>query len=315
MPNLVLVHWPERQALEDFNEIARRIEERAPEIGVLIAESKNDDPELAEKAAQKPTVVVSMMEIRRFRVQHGTIFEGKDLPKSVQYTRYRAAGIPVPDWKVITPDTRLDPKDWGPYVIVKPDLARKAAGIVIKKTGRVRFAAPETYPEEHPGRTSPMIAQKFVYTGRWANHYRVTTLFGRTLFAVRCEADHGFRPLESRDGFAGAAGVGGAPVVSNKKTSHYTLAYDDDIIALGERAHSAFPELPLLGHDIVRDADTGELFVLESNTRGDVWLLSSGTGRSLQRANGFDLYSQFDALEVATEALIDKVRAVCGAES
>ncbi len=312
MPNLVLVHWPERQSLEDFTEIARRIEARAGDIGVLIAENKEDNPEIVKKASLQPTLVVSMMEIRRFHIENATILQGNDLPKSVQYERYRAGRIPVPDWEVITPDTRLDPKVWGPYVIVKPDLARKAAGIVIKKTGRVRYGAPETYAEDHPGRNAPMIAQKFVYTGRWANHYRVTTLFGRTLFAVRCEADNNFRPLETRDGFAGAAGVGGAPVVSNKKSSHYTLAFDKEVIALGERAHSAFPEIPLLGHDIVRDADTGELFVLESNTRGDVWLLSSGTGQSLQRTNNFDLYSQFDALEVATEALIAKVRDVCG---
>lgn len=311
MPNLVLVHWPERQSLEDFAEIARRISDRAPEIGVLIAEGKERDLHVMLKAALRRTVVVAMMPRKRFRVLHGHIFEGNDLPKSEQYTRYRAAGVPVPDWEVIGPETKLDPKTWGDYVIVKPDLARKAAGIVIKKTGRVRYAAPETYAENHPGRNAPMVAQKFVYTGRWANHYRVTTLFGRTLFAVRCEADNNFRPLESRNGFKGAAGVGGAPVVSNKKSSRYTLSYDEEVIALGEKAHSAFPEIPLLGHDLVRDADTGEVFVLESNTRGDVWLLSSGTGRSLQSANGFDLYSQFDALDVAADALIAKVRSVC----
>ncbi|MEJ8572430.1 hypothetical protein [Microbaculum marinum] len=312
MPNLILVHWPERQSIEDFQEIARRISARAPEIGVLIAKNKEENPEILKQAAGQPTVVVSMMELRRFRIDHATVFEGHDLPKSEQYRRYRAAGLPVPDWEVITPETKLDPKQWGDYVIVKPDLARKAAGIVIKKTGRVRYAAPESYPDDHPGRNAPMVAQKFVYTGRWANHYRITTLFGRTLFAIRCEADNGFRPLESRDGFKGAAGVGGAPVVSNKKTSHYTLTDDEEVIALGERAHSAFPEIPLLGHDIVRDADTGEVFLLESNTRGDVWLLSSGTGRSLQAANGFDLHGQFGALDVAADALIAKVRDVCG---
>lgn len=310
MPNLVLVHWPERQSPGDLQEIARRIAARAPDIGVLVAEGKERDVHIMLKTALRPTVVVSMMPRKRFRVLHGHIFEGRDLPKSEQYRRYRAAGLPVPDWEVICPDTRLDPQIWGEYVIVKPDLARKAAGIVIKKTGRVRYAAPETFPRDHPGRHAPMVAQKFVYTGRWANHFRITTLFGRTLFAVRCEADNSFRPLESRYGFKGAAGVGGAPVVSNKKTSRYTLSYDRDVIALGEKAHMAFPEIPLLGHDIVRDADTGELFVLESNTRGDVWLLSSGTGRSLQATNGFDLYSQFDALDVAADALIDKVRAI-----
>ena len=312
MPNLVLVHWPERQSLDDFQEIARLISVRAPEIGVLIAEGKERDLHVMLKAALKPTVVVAMMPRKKFRVLHGRIFEGNDLAKSEQYRRYRDLGLPVPDWQVIGPDTRLDPKVWGDYVIVKPDLARKAAGIVIKKAGRVRYKAPEDYEDGHPGRAAPMVAQKFVYTGRWANHYRITTLFGRALFAIRCEADNSFRPLDSRDGFKGAAGVGGAPVVSNKKSSRYTLSDDEEIIALGERAHAAFPEIPLLGHDIVRDADTGEVFLLESNTRGDVWLLSSGTGRSLQATNGFDLYSQFGALEVAADALIAQVRRVLG---
>lgn len=312
MPNLVLVHWPERQSLDDFREISRLIRTRAPEIGVMIAEGKERELPIMLRAALRPTMVVSMMPRKRFKVLHGRVYEGHDLPKSEQYRRYRAAGIPVPDWEVIGPDTSLDPSHWGDYVIVKPDLARKAAGIVIKRTRRVRYQPPESFEEDHPGRQSPMLAQKFVYTGRWANHFRVTTLFGRTLFAVRCEADRSFRPLESRDAFKGANGVGGAPVVSNKKSSRYTLADDPDVIALGERAHSAFPEIPLLGHDIVRDADTGELFLLESNTRGDVWLLSSGTGRSLQRTNGFDLYAQFGALEIAAEALIAKVRAEFG---
>lgn len=312
MPNLVLVHWPERQSLDDFREIARLIRGRAPDIGVLVAEGKERSLPIVIKAALRPTMVVSMMPRKRFRVLHGRIFEGNDLPKSEQYRRYRAAGIPVPDWHVIEPGTTLDPAEWGEYVIVKPDLARKSAGIVIKKTTRVRWQPPESFEEGHPGRRSPMVAQKFVYTGRWPRHFRVTTLFGRTLYAFRCEADHGFRPLESRFGFKGANGVGGAPVVSNKKNSHYRLIDDPEILALGERAHAAFPEIPLLGHDIVRDAETGELSLLESNTRGDVWLMSSGTGKSLQQANRFDLYAQFGALEVAAEALVAKVRAELG---
>ena len=40
----------------------------------------------------------------------------------------------------------------------------------------------------------------------WSETSQVVTLFGRTLFAIRCEADNSFRPLESRDGFKGAAG-------------------------------------------------------------------------------------------------------------
>lgn len=310
--NLILVHWPERQSLEDYREIARLITARAPEISVLIAEGKKRSLPIMLKAALRPTVVVAPMPRKRFRVLHGRIYEGVDLPKSEQYRCYRAAGIPVPDWVEIGPDTKLDPAVWGDYVVIKPDISRKGAEIKIKRTRRVRYTPPDEHDERHPGRHAPLLAQKFVYTGRWANHVRVVTLFGRALFAIHCEADHSFRPLESRYGFKGANGVGGAPIVSNKKSSHYTLSNDAEVIALGERAHAAFPSIPLLGHDIVRDADTGEVFVLESNTRGDVWLLSSGVGRDLQQVNKIDLYRQFGALEIAAEALIARVRADLG---
>ena len=309
--NLILVHWPGRQAPEDLAEIARLVEERAPEIAVSIIDTKDQEKGLEPRFADQPTVVVSIMEVRKALFPDSAIvFEGNDLPKSAQYERYRENGIPVPDWHVIGPETALTPDDWGEYVIVKPELARKGAEIRIKKTRRVRYKAPEDYAEDHPARRGGMIAQKFVYTGRWPNHFRVVTLFGKALFSIHCEADHSFRPLESRDGFRGAAGAGGAPVVSNKQTSTYTLNADPEIVDMACRAHAAFPELPLLGHDLVRDADTGEVFLLESNTRGDVWLISSGTGMLLQRQNGIDLAGQFGALSVAADALVSKVREV-----
>jgi len=153
---------------------------------------------------------------------------------------------------------------------------------------------------------APLVAQQFIYTGRWPVNYRVVTLFGTRLLAWRCEADHRYWPLESRWDFRA---TGGITVVSNKKDSHYTLAFDADVIALAERAHAAFPDQPLLGTDIVRDAETGALYVIECNPRGDAWLISSDTGREIEQANGLDFAAQFDALEVATEVLIRETRA------
>lgn len=298
MPNLVLVHWPERQSPEDLQDVARRIEARDPSIRVTIVETKARDRLAALRLAMRPTIGVSFMPVRHFRLLRGRMYQGEDLPKSIQYRRYREAGVPVPDWHEIGPDTALDPGEWGAYVVVKPDLSKKGAGIQIKRTGRVR----------HKADGEPMLAQKFVYTGRWANHTRVVTLFGRALLQMHVEISHDFRPLESRFAFRGADGVGGAPIVSNKKSSAYSLTDDPATVELGERAHAAFPDIPLLGHDIVRDAETGELFVLESNTRGDVWLFSSGVGRDIQRRNGFDFYPQFDGLERAADALVAQVR-------
>ena len=304
MLNLVLVHQPTKQAMSDLETIAALVTERAPDIAVYIVDTKELAWEDADFAAQAPTLVVSPMPIKKFAPPRGRICQGFEYPKTVQYERLSAIDIPAPDWTEIGPDTRLDPEEWGPYVVVKPDLGRKGAEIRIKRTEKVRYKPEEAYPEDHPARKAPMFAQKFVYTGRWPSNYRIVTLFGKTLMCWLCEADHGLPPLEERYAFGG----GGVTIVSNKKTSHYSLAFDEDVMALAERTHAAFPDQPLLGTDIIRDAETGELFVLETNPRGDTWYMSSATGRMIQDDNGVDFTSQFGALDIAAGVLIDRTR-------
>ena len=283
MPNLILVHQETKQERADYEEIARRAD-----VDVFIVDTKASAVADARFDAAAPTLTVSPMPIKRFVPPRGAICQGFEHAKSEQYARLARLGLPVPKWTFVHANTALEPDDWGPYVVVKPDLGRKGAEIFIKRTGRVRYRAPG------------FLAQQFVYTGRWPVNYRVVTLFGRALMSWRCEADHRFVPLESRWDFKARGGI---TVVSNKKDSRYTLAAEADVIALAERAHGAFPDQPLLGTDIVRDADSGALFVLECNPRGDAWLISSVMGRMIEQANGLDFAGQFGALEIAAEVL------------
>ncbi|MEM7244539.1 MAG: hypothetical protein AAF533_04310 [Acidobacteriota bacterium] len=246
--------------MSDLQKIATLVTERASDITVYIVDTKELAWGDADIVAQAPTLVVSPMPIKKFVPPRGRICQGFEFPKTAQYERLKVIGISVPEWAEIGPDTRLDPGEWGPYVVVKPDLGRKGAEIRIKRTERVRYKPEADYPEDHPARKAPMFAQKFVYTGRWPSNYRIVTLFGKTLMCWLCEADHGLPPLEERYAFGG----GGVTIVSNKKTSHYSLASDQDVMALAEKTHAAFPDQPLLGTDVIRDAETGELFVLET---------------------------------------------------
>ncbi len=304
MPNLILVHQKMKQALEDYQNIAAAISRRARDITTYIVDTKELDWAQAGEVARDATLCVSPMPIKKFKSPRGPVLQGFEYPKGQQNRRLRDIGVPVPDWVEITPDTVLDPERWGPYVVVKPELGRRGAEIRIKRTERVRYRAPDTFEEGHPGRKGPLLAQRFVYTGRWPVNYRVVTLFGKALICWRCEVDHKFPPLEERYGFGG----GGVTIVSNKKSSTYTLAYDRDVIELGERVHGAFPGQPVLGSDIVRDVETGELFVLEASPRGDAWYMSSDTGIEIQQANAINFMDQFNALEIATERLIEKTR-------
>ncbi len=306
MPNLILVHQETKQDRADYEEIGRRIAQRTGDIAVFIANTKDLDWNAPGFDRSAATLTVSPMPLRRFAPPRGAVCQGFEFPKGEQYDRLARLGLAVPKWTRIGPGLALDPAEWGPYVVVKPELGRKGAEIFIKKTGRVRYRPPESYPPDHPVRKAPLLAQRFIYTGRWPSNYRVVTLFGRALLCWRCEASHDLVPLDSRWDFKARGGI---TVVSNKRDSSYVLANDADVIALAARAHAAFPDQPLLGTDIVRDADSGELYLIECNPRGDAWLISSDMGRMIERANGLDFAAQFGALQVAARALVEETRA------
>jgi glutathione synthase/RimK-type ligase-like ATP-grasp enzyme len=248
-------------------------------------------------------------DLRHGRFLNGRILHCANLSKPEELERLGAAGIPVPDWVVIRPGTRLDPAEWGPYVVVKPTVGSSGADIRIRRTSRVRYQPPESFPPGHLGRLGPLIAQRFVYTGPWAVSFRVCTFLGRALYCLRAEQSHQKRRLEERWGFAGSASGGGIQIIAPSRTATYALADDREVIELAERAHQlAFPDYPYLGIDLVRDAESGKLWIIEPNTGGNVWHLSSKAGVGVQRAHGIDLYAQFGALDRAAERLVDATR-------
>ena len=84
--------------------------------------------------------------------------------------------------------------------------------------------------------------------------------------------------------------------------------FDAEIIAFGEAAHRAFPDVPLLGVDIVRRATDGKLFVLEVNASGWVWHFASPLGLRAQREFGFRFEDQFDGIRKAARVLANVAR-------
>lgn len=304
---LVLVRsLPRSIRPSDLFALAERVETRAPDIDVAVVGRRRAEQWTLLPHAFRPTLTIRFSRLKRRRFLCGRILHCPMLPKHVELEQLRAAGIPVPDWVVIEPDTRLDPAVWGPYVVVKPTLGGMGVDIRIRRTGRVRYEEPGSGDAFRKG---PLIAQRFIYTGPWAVSYRVCTFFGRALYCLRVEQSHQKRRLESRWQFAGSATGGGIQIIAPSKTSTYSLAEDEDVIALAEGAHRfAFPDYPVLGIDLVRDAESGQLSVLEANTSGAVWHLSSRVGISMQRAQGIDLYSQFGALDRAAEQLVEATR-------
>ena len=49
---------------------------------------------------------------------------------------------------------------------------------------------------------------------------------------------------------------------------------DTDILDLASWTYSALPEIALQGVDILREASSGKLYVLEANPGGNTWIFS-----------------------------------------
>ncbi len=303
---LMLVARKRRGHDSDFPIIAGWIRRMAPEIEPVLV---RDFPlsALHPLALLRPTLSVCFDSLRRMRPLRGTVCQNKLLPKSEEYRRLEALDIPIPNWCLLQPNAQPDLSEFDKYVVVKPDVGSRGADVKIKRRSRVRWTPPKTDRAAKLG-NNDKIVQQFIYTGKWPTSYRATTLFGKVLFAWKVEASRERRELRSHDGFGeGGHDGGGLSIASSGSGSRFTLCDETDVLALGQQAHAALPDHPLLGIDMVRDANTGKLYVVELNSCGTVWHFSSQTGKSIQRDNQIDFATQFDGLRLAAEALVGEV--------
>jgi len=313
--HLILVHTPGDQDVRDFEDIGRRVAEVAPAIEVFIA--RNDLPcsVLRRQAAKRPTLIFSPGQLLQFRPVRGKLYAGSPIPKLEQVARFKAAGVPTPESAEITPDLVLPEAVFGSHVIVKPghSLAWGGMDMTLMRREAVRFQPRESYPTNHPGRHGPMYAQRFINTGPLVNHYRVLALFGEPLLAFKTTSQVERPPLDVPDDVLATIPI--KATRSSGRPIRREFFQDADILALAKRVYLALPEIPLHAIDIVKDADTGELFVLEANPGGNTWIFSkrSGSGVSmvtLMKALGVEqLADQFDAFATAAKVLAQRTHA------
>lgn len=307
--HLILVHTPGYQALADFQDIAQKVREGAPDIEAFIASNTIPSSVTRRQASKLPTLIFSPGNLLEFRPMRGKIYAGSPIPKLEQIARLKAARLPVPPSAEITPDIVLPEVVFGSHVVIKPGFSEASQGqyITLMRREAVRFRPREAYPEDHPGRLGPMLAQRFIDTGPFVNHHRVLTLFGEPLLAFRTASEMARPSLDASDDLLATISV-----KARRRTGAIAreLTGDADILALARRTYSALPEIPLQGVDIIREAGSGRLFVLEANPGGNTWIFSKGEMTTrLKKALGVDrLTDQFDAFSVAASVLIDRTR-------
>jgi hypothetical protein len=308
--HLILVHTPGYQDVRDFQDIARKVQELAADIEVFIASNDIPSSVTRRRAGKRPTLIFSPGNLIDFRPSRGKIYAGRPIPKLQQLARFEAAGLAVPATVEIAPGVVLPEAAFGSHVVVKPGHAEASHGhhMTLMRRDAVRFLPMSAYPQDHPGRYAPMYAQRFVDTGRFVNHYRVVTLFGAPLLAFWTRSTIARPSLDGPDDALAAIALKatrkGGPIARE-------LTSDPDILAFATRAYSALPEIPLQAVDIVKEAGSDRLFVLEANPGGNTWIFSKGeVTTSLTKALGVErLADQFDAFTVAAKALIERTRA------
>jgi hypothetical protein len=308
--NLVLVHRPGSQDVEDFHRIGALVRERAPDIEAFIARADSSCPVTTRKAARRPSLVFSPTPLARFRPRRGKVYAGKQISKLDQMRRLQAAGVMTPDAVSFDDKAAFDPSDWGELTVLKPNLGKSGEDVFVYRTHEMQFAGQELWPANDPRRRSDMLAQKFIDTGTHPAKYRMLVLFGRPLYCEEQVSRAPSPPIEPKgsgpiEGFV----TSGASTAATAGTRRTRVCYDADVLALAPRTAAAFPEVPVLALDILREAATGRLYVLETNPTGYTWHLSSRLGKIAQQRLGIDRYAQFDALSVAADALIERTRA------
>ncbi|MCE9648843.1 MAG: hypothetical protein K8R18_04370 [Parvibaculum sp.] len=306
--NLFLVNHPLGQNRRDFDEIGEKITALAPSIDVHVV------PHDAEAAAcglppdvwSRPSLAVAFRWPEKFRTRRGPIYAGRPINKFVQAQKYAAARVPIPRTLAYEFGRPLNRGFWGDYVIMKPtriDMQSHGDHIFLMRTERVAALAPRIFPAEHPARKQPVLIQQFIDTGDYPQSFRVLTLFGEPLYCMIFRQDRPRSALTGTD-----SELLSLPVASNAGDNYvHQLIDDPEIVAFARRAAAAMPAIPLQGIDIVRQAGTGRLFVLENNSGGNTWHFSSRMFEMGNKKISRDMrIAQFGAWDIAAKVMVER---------
>ena len=307
--HLVLAYRSGWQSLDDLNAIARHVHEIDPSVRTFILPGTLPNSVSRRAAATRPSLIVSPAPLAGFRPLRGKVYQGARIDKLDQIRRLAGAGVAMPRTELLTPGMTLDPAEWGDLVILKPtdmNSSSHGRGIQLIRTRRVRYRLPADYPEGHPGRRAPMLVQQFIDTGERLTLYRVLTLFGEPLYCQFMRSRASRVDLSAPDDVIETAAIANQAVDQDE-----FFVTEPDVLAVARSAHAAIPEVPLKGCDIIRDAGSRRLYVLEVNPGGNTWHFSSRFLADIRAKHEPDFEAervrQFDAFRTAARVLAERI--------
>lgn len=294
------------ESLEDFNQIARRVRRLDPSIAMVAI------PELLHSSLiPKPLLNLPMLVIflcnppdKEFHMAKKLAVENIDKIKEFEhFKKHHIACLPIEPFKF---GMGLDTSIYGELVVLKPQTMQSTGkDINMMPTNLVSTLKLEDFPEDHLIRQTQYFVQKFIYTGEKPEHYRVLVFLDAVLYIRKYESIFDYPSLNDD-----LKTILSKTVATNfhghRKAS---MVNDDEIAQFALNVSASFPKHPIFGIDIIREKNTGNLYVLETNLGGNVWHFSSkfiaqtGEDMKLRRE---ECLKQFNAFDRAAEALVRK---------
>ena len=246
-----------------------------------------------------PTKVVSMVPLVRFTPPWAEVWQQINYDKIQEYTILERAGLPVPKWAPVYEGKVPDLSGFDPYVVVKPAWGGRGAFVRVMRREKVAY---RPFKTKIMGVVSPaLVAQEFIYTGPYPISYRVGTVFGEPIYMFRSVAKN-LQPPFIGDRFD-AQFFSGKSIVATVKGCMRDEEVPEDVIELAQKAHGVFPDIPLLGIDILRDVRSGKLYVGEVNACGRTYQLSLEPSRVSLTEFGIDYDKQFGGIKAVAQGI------------
>lgn len=295
--NLVLLYMSSFQHVGDFLTVGNMMMGIAPEIRVLLGAHVDGEIRLQKNALEMinslPTLIFSPIALDLPHQFRGRRLVAQPATKMQEYELLAREGLPFPESKHLSTLSDLEELDFGDRFVIKPNQGGQGKDVILVTAKGSKEIVRSKFGEEN----LDLIAQRVINTGPQPTSYRVFTVLGEVIYCVRYESP-------TIDVEQAIAEANFAPIAANLKDDRYMeLADDPELLELGERVHRRLPKMPALGQDIIRDVDTGELYVVELNSGGWTWHLSSNFGNRFRRQFKLDYYGQFNALDRITRAL------------
>jgi hypothetical protein len=228
----------------------------------------------------------------------------KVMSKIEEYEHFKQHNIPCLPIERFTWGMELDPKVYGDWVILKPEnIQSTGKDVNMVSTKEIPNLKLSDFPAEHLIQKDTYYVQQFLKTGKSATFYRALVYLGDILLSYKVEQNNHYPDYK-----VGLDILLKTSVASNLQGSRkINLVDDDHVRALAIKVALAFPDLPLLGVDIIPDEVTGKLYVLEINAGGNTWAFTAKPSQDLRSILGLkNMILQYNAWDLAAEALVRK---------